>query len=209
MGKERQFRKQEEIRKAILDSARDIISQEGLPGLSIRKITNAIDYSPAIIYHYFKDKNEIVQALVSEGYNKILSSIGLVERNDDEPEKEIQQAFTKYIKAALASPEDYKAFMLNDDASVLEKTVLLRQGISQTSPTIQLLCDNLRRGISQGRYSPCDPELTAQIFWTSTFGLIIKLIIEKDIPQEQVDRLIECHFSLLFKGIIQMAENLT
>lgn len=206
MGRERQFRKQEEIRKAILDASRDIISKEGLPGLSIRKITNAIDYSPAIIYHYFKDKNEIVKALVNEGYEKIVSSIGLVERNDGEPEMEIQQAFTQYIKAALAFPEEYKAFMLNDDASILDKTVLLKQGISQNSRTLQFLCDNIQRGISQGRYAPCDSELTAQIFWTSAFGLIIKLIIEKDIPQEQIDLLVECHFSLLFKGIIQREE---
>lgn len=208
MGRERQVRKQEEIRKSILSAARDIISVEGLPGLSIRKITKAIDYSPAIIYHYFKDKNEIVQALVSEGYERIVASIGLAERNDDEPEQEIRQAFTMYIKAALSSPADYKAFMLNDDTSLLEKTVLLRQGISLTSRTLKVLCDNIQRGINQGRYAPCDPELTAQIFWTSTFGLIIKLIIEKDIPQDQIDRLVDRHFSLLFNGIIQKgAEN--
>lgn len=201
MGKERQVRKQEELRQTILAAARDIISQEGFPGLSIRKITRAIDYSPAIIYHYFKDKDEIVKALLSEGYARIVSSIGMVERNEAEPEKEIQQAFTQYIKAALASPEEYKAFMLNADATILEKTALLSQGISQTSRTLQVLCANIQRGISQGRYIPCDPELTAQIFWTSTFGLIIKLILEKDIPQEQIDRLVDRHFSLLFNGI--------
>ncbi|WP_407312700.1 TetR/AcrR family transcriptional regulator [Desulfosporosinus sp. SB140] len=206
MSRERQHRKQDEIRKTILDASRDVISKEGLSGLSIRKITKAIDYSPAIIYHYFKDKDEIVKALVKEGYEKIISSIGLVERNNEEPEKEIQQAFTQYIKAAQTFPEEYKAFMLNDDASVLDKTVLLQKGISQTSQTLQLLCDNIQRGISQGRYAPCDPELTAQIFWTSTFGLIIKLIIEKELPQGQIDRLINRHFSLLFDGIIRKEE---
>lgn len=56
-----QLRKQEEIRNTILEVARNIISKEGAQGLSIRNITNAIDYSPAIIYYYFKDKNEIVE----------------------------------------------------------------------------------------------------------------------------------------------------
>lgn len=202
MSKERQLRKQEETRNKILDTARDIISKDGIKGLSIRKITNAMDYSPAIIYHYFKDKNEIVELLISEGYGKILKSIGSVNRNENEPEKEMKEVFTSYIHAALASPEEYKAFMLNEDPSILEKTGLLEKGISKKSQTLQMLCNNIQRGINQGRYAPCDPELTAQIIWTSTFGLIIKLMIEKDISLEQVNRLIEHHFSVLFNGIL-------
>jgi AcrR family transcriptional regulator len=186
-----------------LDVARNIISREGIKGLSIRKITNAIDYSPGIIYHYFKDKNEIIESIVREGYERILALIRSVKRNEKEPEKEIKEAFTNYIKAALASPEEYKAFMLNGDTSVLNTTGILKKGISKKSRTLQLLCDNIQRGINQGRYAPCDPELTAQIIWTSTFGLIIKLIIEKDISQEQVNRLIDQHFNVLFNGIIR------
>jgi AcrR family transcriptional regulator len=197
------LRRQEEIRNIILDVARNIISREGIKGLSIRKITNAIDYSPGIIYHYFKDKNEIIESIVREGYERILALIRSVKRNEKEPEKEIKEAFTNYIKAALASPEEYKAFMLNGDTSVLNTTGILKKGISKKSRTLQLLCDNIQRGINQGRYAPCDPELTAQIIWTSTFGLIIKLIIEKDISQEQVNRLIDQHFNVLFNGIIR------
>lgn len=206
MGRERQRRKHEEIRKKILSVARDIISKEGIQGLSIRKIASAIDYSPAIIYHYFKDKNEIVETVVSEGYRRILHSIGSVQMNEKEPEKEIKEAFVDYIKAALASPEEYMAFMLSDHPSVLKKTSVLEEGISKKSKTMQLLYNNIQRGISQGRYAPHDPELTAQIIWTSTFGLLVKLIIEKDISQERVNRLIDHHFNVLFKGIIKRGE---
>lgn len=196
------MRKQEEIKNTILAAARDIVSKEGVQRLSIRKITNAIDYSPAIIYHYFKDKKEIIESLVMEGYGRILSTVGSIQRNENEPEKEIKEMFTNYIKAALSYPEEYKAFMLNEDAGVLKKTGLLKKGISENSQTIKLLCENIQRGISKGKYAPVEPELTAQILWTAAFGLIIKLMIEKDIPEEQVNRLIEHHFNLLFNGII-------
>lgn len=206
MGKERQLRKQEETKNAILDVARNIISQEGLQGLSIRKITNVMEYSPGIIYHYFKDKNEIIESLVGEGYQRIITSISSVERNDNEPDREIKEMFFRYIEAALADPEIYKAFMLNDDLSVTKRTSLLAKGISQKSPTMQVLNENIKRGIQQGRYAPLDSELTAQIIWTSAFGLIIKIIFEKDLSQEQVNRLIEHHFTVLFNGIIARKE---
>lgn len=202
MSKERQLREQEKVRNAILDAARDIISREGIQGLSIRKVTRAIDYSPAIVYHYFKDKNEIIELLVSDGYKKILASLESIKRNEAQPEKEIKEAFINYIKAALASPEEYRAFMLSDDPSILKKTGLLERGVSKKSRTMQLLCENIQRGINQGRFAPYDPELTAQIIWTSVFGLIIKLMIEKDIPQQQVNRLIDQLFAVLFNGIM-------
>lgn len=202
MSKDRQLRKQEIIRQAILDAAREIVAKEGVQGLSIRKITGAIEYSPAIIYHYFKDKNEIVESLVSEGYGKILESIRDVTPNEEAPEQEIKDIFTNYIRAALASPEEYKAFMLQDDPSILQKTVLLQRGISDTSPTIKALREAILRGIRQERFAPADAELTAQILWTSAFGLIIKLIYEKSVPEEQVNRLIERHFDLLHLGML-------
>ncbi|MBA1334924.1 MAG: Transcriptional regulator, AcrR family [Firmicutes bacterium] len=206
MSKERQLRKQEEVRNTILDAARDIIAKDGIRGLSIRKITNAIDYSPAIIYHYFKDKNEIVETLVREGYERILASIGSVKRNENEPEKEIREAFTRYIAAALESPEYYRAVMLNDDPAVLKRTRLLEKGISERSQTLQMLCSSIQRGVNQGRFTPCDIELTAQILWTSTFGLIIKLMVEKDISRDQVNRLIDHQFTVLFNGIMSRNE---
>ncbi len=203
MTKERQLKKQEEIRNSILETAREIIARDGVAGLSIRKITNAIEYSPAIIYHYFKDKNEIVETLVGEGYRKILTSIQQVEKNEEEPEQEIKEVFTAYIKAALQSPDEYKAFMLNDDPKVRQTTAILERGISERSRTMMQLKDTVDRGIALGRFGEYDGELAAQIIWTSAFGLIIKLMLEKELPEEQVERLIEQHFQVIFKGIMK------
>jgi len=203
--KEHQLRKQEETKKKILDVARNIISEEGIKGISIRKITKALDYSPGIIYHYFKDKNEIVETLVGEGYGRILASVKSVKRNEAEPEKEIEEAFTNY-KAALESSEYYKAVMLSDDPSILKKTGLLEQGVSKKNPAINILSENIERGISRNRYAAWDSELTAQIIWTSTFGLVLRLMTEKDISQEQVNRLIDHHFNVLLKGLIVRKE---
>ncbi|WP_366924503.1 TetR/AcrR family transcriptional regulator [Metallumcola ferriviriculae] len=203
MGKERQLRQREATKNEILDAAREIVFKEGFQGLSVRKITNQLDYSPAIIYHYFKNKNEIIETLVSEGYKRIFAAVSSITRNEDEPEKEIREAFTNLLKAALDSSEEYKAVMLNDDAAVLQKTALLKPGVPEKSPTLKMLCENLRRGIGQGRYSCYDPELTAQVLWTAIFGLIIKVIIEKDVSQEQINRLLDHHFTVLFNGILK------
>ena len=202
MSKERQAHKREEIRNLILNTAREIISRDGVQALSIRKITKEIDYSPAIVYHYFKDKNEIIELLVADGYRRILDLISKVNKNEDEPEKEIQEVFLNYIEGALNFSEEYKAFILNDDPKVLKKTAVLKEGISKTSPTIKLLTDAIQRGIDKGRFIPGNAELTAQIIWTSAFGLIIKIIFEKNISEQQKNHLIEQYLKTMFNGIL-------
>lgn len=202
MSSDRQLRKKEEIKKLILDASRDIISKEGVQGLSIRKITKAIEYSPAIVYHYFKDKSEIVDAIMNEGFGRIIASINSVQRNEREPEKEIKEIFNNYIRTTLEYPEEYKAFVLNDDPTITKRITILEQGITEKKPTLKALKENIQRGIDLGRYSPRDPELTAQIIWTSISGLLIRIIIEKDIPKDQIDRLIEHQFIMLFEGLL-------
>jgi AcrR family transcriptional regulator len=66
--KERQERDREAIRRGILDAARDLFVTEGYQNVSIRKIAERIEYSPAAIYGYFPSKDDIFFALADEGF---------------------------------------------------------------------------------------------------------------------------------------------
>src|SRR5712692_10057363 len=66
--KERQERDRETVRRAILDAARDLFVSEGYQNVSIRKIAERIEYSPAAIYGYFASKDDIFFALAEEGF---------------------------------------------------------------------------------------------------------------------------------------------
>jgi AcrR family transcriptional regulator len=66
--KERQERDREAVRRSILDAARDLFVTEGYENVSIRKIAERIEYSPAAIYGYFPCKDDIFFALAEEGF---------------------------------------------------------------------------------------------------------------------------------------------
>jgi AcrR family transcriptional regulator len=66
--KERQEREREAVRRAILDAARDLFVRDGYQNVSIRKIAERIEYSPAAIYGYFPSKDDIFFALAEEGF---------------------------------------------------------------------------------------------------------------------------------------------
>src|SRR6185295_794571 len=71
--KERQERDREAIRRAILDAARELFVSEGYQNVSIRKIAERIEYSPAAIYGYFASKDDIFFALAEEGFHLLRS----------------------------------------------------------------------------------------------------------------------------------------
>ena len=48
------------MRKIILDTANRLFIEKGFESTSIRNIASVIEYSPATIYLYFHDKNEIL-----------------------------------------------------------------------------------------------------------------------------------------------------
>jgi AcrR family transcriptional regulator len=200
---ERKQAEKEAIRKKILDAASEILVEEGYDKLSIRKIANRIEYSPGIIYHYFKDKGEIIAFIVEEEYGRILKMLSEIPVDEENPEKTIEQTFRAYIELILEAPEKFRAILMNDIEAVQEKVNILDRGVSKERKSMKGLCRIIELGIERGKFREMDAELTAQIIWTSTHGLISRLIIEKNIPRDQKERLINHHFEILINGLMK------
>ena len=66
--KERQDRDARPSARRILHAARELFVTEGYRNVSMRKIAERIEYSPAAIYGYFASKDEIFFALAEEGF---------------------------------------------------------------------------------------------------------------------------------------------
>jgi AcrR family transcriptional regulator len=72
---ERREREKEQLRARIVEAARDLLSEEGLSALSMRAIADRIEYSPATIYLYFKDKDELTHEVVHAGFLTLRETI--------------------------------------------------------------------------------------------------------------------------------------
>jgi AcrR family transcriptional regulator len=191
------------IRKKIIDASSEILVQEGYENLSIRKIASRIEYSPGIIYHYFKDKAEIIAFVVEEGYGNILKCISEIPIDTENPDKSIVNGLRSYIELMLENPQQFRAILMNDIEAIQEKVNMLQEGVSKKRKSIQGLCKLVELGIEKNIFKKIDIELTAQIMWTSTHGLISRLIIEKNISSQQKERIINHHFEVLINGLLK------
>lgn len=200
MSRQRQSIENSEVKNKILDTARSIVEKEGIEKLSIRKITKTLDYSPGIVYHYFKDKDEILETILQDGYMKIIHAIKSAQVDEEDPVQELKKRFENYIYSVLSYGKEYKAFVLCEKPNILENTKILFQGVHKIKPSMAQLYGTLQRGKQQGVFSIFDIELTAQSLWVSVNGLLLRLIIE-EVDKEYADKLIQTHMALLLKSI--------
>jgi AcrR family transcriptional regulator len=103
---ERKEREREEMRELILEASRKLFLAQGFDKTSIRNIAEAIEYSPATIYLYYKDKNELLYSLHEAGFVKMMQEFSSAETIQDPMERLIGLG-NHYIKFAIENPELY------------------------------------------------------------------------------------------------------
>lgn len=104
--KERKERDRQEMRDTILESAHQLFVDKGFDDVSIRNIAEAIEYSPATIYLYFKDKNEIFYALHGEAFKKFNDFMSVLASIKD-PFKRLIKMGELYMEFSFKFPKYY------------------------------------------------------------------------------------------------------
>jgi len=61
--KERREREKTQVRERILDAALEVFATEGVEGVTMRALADAIEYTPPVIYAHFRDKDAIIEEL--------------------------------------------------------------------------------------------------------------------------------------------------
>jgi AcrR family transcriptional regulator len=110
--KERHDREREAVSRSILDAARELFVTHGYQHVSIRKIAERIEYSPAAIYGYFPSKDDIFFALAEEGF-RLLFTTADPAAADIDPIDDLRRMFWHYYAFSKEHPE-YFALMFLD-----------------------------------------------------------------------------------------------
>lgn len=103
---ERKEREKQEMRDLIIQEAARIFAIEGYENTSIRSIAKQIEYSPATIYLYFKDKNELLYAIHELTFGMLLNDMQQV-LTIENPLERLRTIGHIYLEFSLKYPEYY------------------------------------------------------------------------------------------------------
>lgn len=102
----RKEREKLELRNQILEAATELFLKEGFDKTSIRSIAEKIEYSPATIYLYFKDKNEIFRAIHDKGFDMFFAKLSESQKIEN-PYMRLRRMGDLYLEFAFEHREFY------------------------------------------------------------------------------------------------------
>jgi AcrR family transcriptional regulator len=183
--KERQEREREEIRRRILDAARELFVAEGYRHVSIRKIAERIEYSPAALYSYFPSKDDLFFALAEEGFRKLFEFTN-VERPGD-PLEAVREGYLQYYRFSRLYPEYFELMFLDRSVPSIGQNW---QRFAFVGQMIGEVCNTLRRAIEAGQLPPTtDPEVAFHVLWGAVHGPAAMALFRRLAPGEDPDLL--------------------
>ncbi len=104
-------RRYQRTRQSILEAAQAILSEGGVEGLSMRALAEKVDYSPAALYKYFANKDEIIDALRRQGQEFAAEIQQSHLRPGMSTAETFSALFNSYMEFARTYPAHYELIM--------------------------------------------------------------------------------------------------
>jgi AcrR family transcriptional regulator len=168
---ERRERQKAELRDQILAAAARIIADEGFAALTMRKIADAIEYSPATLYLYFASRDEIALELVRDGYASLIAFMAPGAAIED-PLERLRAIGRSYLRFAESEPQTYRLIFMVDEKYAEPIMLALKASENNTGDTaFGFLLGTVNELIERGIYRPLDPHTVASLLWSSLHGI--------------------------------------
>jgi AcrR family transcriptional regulator len=172
----RRQRHKQELRRVILDTAREIFVSEGYESFSMRKLAKNIEYSPGSIYLHFKNKEELFETLVEESFDRLLQALHRIKNGHAgaDPAETLKKGMRAYVEFGVRNPNDYRfAF-------------LLRPPVLKRPYRVHAAFDAMRymvgRCLEEKRFRSVDVETASQALWAAIHGITSLLIQRPTFP---------------------------
>ena len=161
------IREKDDIRARILDTAWQMVKDEGWQSLSIRKIATAVNYSVPVIYDHFENKEAIILEFARQGFHMLTKNIGRAIEKTDDPAEQLKAIADSYWKFASKHKEYYQLmFGMGMVGCEIEKCFPERADFRT------MVMEPIKILIAKGMHPDDNPFLKYFTFWSILHGLI-------------------------------------
>jgi AcrR family transcriptional regulator len=205
---ERREREKQELRQQILDTAREMFAAEGYEAVTMRKIAEAIEYSPTAIYLYFKDKEELIHELCQSDFRALAKEFQKIAQIPD-PVERLKKTGRSYVEFGLAYPNHYRLMFMTPHPEPTAAMTADKGNPEQDAYAFLRVI--VRECMAAGRFRDeyADVDLIAQVLWAGVHG-IVSLWIAKGcdhwVEWRPVGDLAETMIEMQLRGVLKNQE---
>lgn len=176
------------LRRDILDSARQVVIEEGYSGLSMRRIAREIGYSATSIYLHFENKDALLHALIEEGMDRLYGTLRRASNRAAKPREKVRAVCAAYANFGVRNPEYYEImFMLHPE----HMSRFPAEKYRRARRNLEVIEGAIEAALPKGRSSREDLRLSATGVWAALHGAVALLIARRVDVRIPNNRLVE------------------
>ncbi len=176
-----------DLKNALIQAGIEILAEEGIGGLSLRKAARKAGVSHAAPYAHFADKQTLIAAIAADGHRQINERLqAVLAAHPNDPLRQFTGAVWAYAQFGLQSAAHYKITF----SGAIQDEHGFPEFIETSQRNMQILKDIIERCRAAGILDSgsLDTELQALSLWGLIHGLI-SLMIQGQLPSSLVQRI--------------------
>ena len=195
MARKDQKQRSEMVRQAILDTALEIGMKEGFEALSVRRISSTMGYSTGVVYHHFRDKQEIIDAIEVSQMKVMREKIASLLDESENVVENMTAVFHEIMLLALNEPEKYNLIVLRKYS----------RNVAGSPEWIPYISEELKKGMETGLIRPMDPDKVSFSIWSSFVGFNLMISRQRNMTPSEAEEFYLTQLDIVLKGVLNHA----
>lgn len=195
----------EESRRRILDAAAEVAGERGYDGTSIAQVSARCGLPASSIYWHFKDKDELIAAVIERSFASWLSVFSLPGEAEGTPQERVTDLAVRVGKALLETPDFLRLGLMLTLERRPEEPSARRMFLQVREVAQQKVMDVVTE------FAPELDEASARLLAVYAMAAADGFFIAKEIGGDSVDliQLFELHAQVLFDAMSHLVARKT
>lgn len=158
-----------DFRGRLCAAAERLFAEKGPDAVTMRQLASALGVSPMTPYRYFQDKEDILAAVRTNGFNQFAEALEAARAGAKSARAKAAAVGDAYVRFAFDHPHTYKLmFDLNQPGGESGYPELDQAGRRAHETQTAWVKDQIAAGEMAG-----DPEVIGAMFWAATHGVVV------------------------------------
>lgn len=164
------------LRAATLDTTRTLLVRDGYENLSMRKIARQVGCSVSSIYEHFAGKDQLVHALIDEGFQRWYDVVQEAAEAPGTPPERLELHCRRYVEFGLRNPEFYEImYMLRPRFT--ER--FPRESFRRATRSMDVLSRLVHQAAPGAFTSPEEARIHAHVVWAILHGVVSTIVASR------------------------------
>jgi TetR/AcrR family transcriptional regulator, fatty acid metabolism regulator protein len=164
----------EEKRRQLLDAAVRVFARKGFHASRVGDIAEEAGVAHGLLYHYFKSKDDVLEAVFHDNWSILLARIASVEETDEPAADQLRHIAAIVLRTWLHLPDVVRVVIRE-----FGRSPELAERIGDLAQPIDAISRVIERGVERGEFRKVDPRVAATVVYGSIDELLTAWVLDR------------------------------